>query len=330
MPEPPGREARRYMHHGYPPQQFATHPAMPYLLKNKVVLITGAARGIGAELARVLAARGARLSLVGMEPERLAALAAELGPGHAWFECDVTRQSQVDAAVAATVQGFGSLDVVVANAGIACNGTVAITPVEALVRVIDVNLSGVVRTVKASLPHVTASQGYFLLVSSAAALKSMPVNSTYSASKIGVEQFGNALRMELAHQGVRVGVAHPAWVSTDLVRDQQAELHSFNEMLRKMPWPFSAVTSVEDCVAAFVDAIEHRRRKVYVPRALAPIAAIRQLFMGQLWEYVIGRHAKHSLPKLEAEVQALGRSFGRHSVGLESAPPTPGPVEPGA
>jgi short-subunit dehydrogenase len=284
-------------------------------VKNKVVLITGAARGIGAEVARMLARRGARLSLVGMEAKLLESLAQELGAGHVWFECDVTQQKQIDAAVEGTVKHFGAIDIVVANAGIACNGTISITPVEDLIRVIDVNLSGVVRTVSATLPFVTQSQGYYLLISSAAALKSMPVNSTYGASKIAVEQFGNSLRMETAYKGVHVGVAHPAWVSTDLVKDQQADLTSFNEMLRKMPWPFSSMTTVEVCAAAFVDAIEHRRRNVYVPKALAVIAGVRQVFMGRAWEYIIGRQARHSIPKLEIEIKALGRSFGRHSAG---------------
>src|SRR5687767_13626117 len=113
-------------------------------LSNKVVLITGAARGIGAETARQVAKRGARVSLVGREPQLLEALAKELGPGHAWYEADVTDQASLDRAVAGTVATLGGIDIVFANAGIASNGTVAITPVDALVRTIEVNLIGVV------------------------------------------------------------------------------------------------------------------------------------------------------------------------------------------
>ena len=107
---------------------------MPDTLSGKVVFITGPARGIGAETARLLAARGARLSLAGLEPERLAELASELGEGHAWFECDVTDQPSLVRAVAGTVETLGGIDVVIANAGIACNGTVAIAPVETSMR----------------------------------------------------------------------------------------------------------------------------------------------------------------------------------------------------
>ena len=285
-------------------------------VRGRVVLVTGPARGIGAETARRLAARGARLSLVGLEQERLAALARELGDGHAWFECDVTDQAAVDRAVAGTVDALGGIDVVVANAGVASNGTVAVTPVEALVRTIEVNLVGVVRTVSATLPHVTARRGYYLLVSSAAALAPLPGISTYAASKSGVEFVGNALRLEVAHKGVAVGLAHPSWIDTDLVRDQQHDLASFNEMLRTRPGPFGAVTSLDECANALVAAIEGRRRKVFVPRSLGPLAAVRQLFTSPAAEAVMLRHARRMIPRLEREVAALGRAFGAHSVGM--------------
>src|SRR5438552_18340365 len=122
-----------------------------YSIDGKVVFITGAARGIGAASARALAKKGARLSLVGREPDRLAALAAELGKGHAWFECDVTDQKTLDAAVAGTVKALGGIDVVIANAGIANNGTVATNSADAVARCIEVNLVGLSRTVSATL-----------------------------------------------------------------------------------------------------------------------------------------------------------------------------------
>lgn len=282
--------------------------------RDKVCFITGPARGIGAALARELARRGARLALAGLEPERLAALARELGPGHAWFECDVTDQAAVQRAVSGTVDRLGGIDVVVANAGIASNGTVAVTPIEAMARVIDVNLVGVVRTVSAALPHVVARRGYYLLVSSAAALAAMPGLAAYAAAKSGVEQFANALRLELAHKGVDVGSAHPCWIDTDLVRDARHDLGTFDSMLRRLPGPFGTVTSVEECAAALAGAIERRRRKVYVPRSLAVMSALRTLLGSRLGEAVMRREARRSLPALEGEVAALGRAFGEHSV----------------
>jgi short-subunit dehydrogenase len=291
---------------------------MPDTLEGKVVLVTGPARGIGRETARRLAARGARLSLVGLEPERLEALAAELGEGHLWFRADVTDSEALGRAVAATTEALGGIDVVIANAGIAANGTVAVTPVEALVRVIDVNLSGVVRTVHAALPAVAERRGYLLLVSSAAALAAMPGISTYAASKAGVEFFGNALRLEVAHRGVDVGVAHPAWIDTDLVRDPIRDLPGFEKTIRSLPGPFGSLTTVEACADALVEAVERRRRQVFVPRSLGPLAAVRQLFSSRLLDGISRRRAARAIPRLEREVAALGRSFGETSV--ESRP----------
>jgi short-subunit dehydrogenase len=280
----------------------------------KVALVTGPARGIGEAVARALAARGARLSLVGMEPQRLAALAAELGEGHAWFECDVTDQAVLDRAVSGTAAALGGIDVVVANAGIGSFGTVAVTPLEAQVRVIQVNLIGVLRTVSATLPYVTARRGYYLLVSSAAALAASPGLAAYAASKSGVEQFGNALRLELAGKGVGVGVAHPCWIDTDLVRDARHDLGAFDEIVRRLPGPFGTVTSTPDCAAALVDAIQRRRRKVFVPRSLALVAALRSLLSSALAERKVLRDLGPLLPGFEQESKALGRSFGEHSV----------------
>jgi short-subunit dehydrogenase len=291
---------------------------MPDTLEGKVVLVTGPARGIGRETARKLAARGARLSLVGLEPERLEALAAELGEGHVWHRADVTDSAALGRAVAATTEALGGIDVVIANAGIAANGTVAVTPVEALVRVIDVNLSGVVRTVHAALPAVAERRGYLLLVSSAAALAAMPGISTYAASKAGVEFFGNALRLEVAHRGVDVGVAHPAWIDTDLVRDPIRDLPGFEKTIRSLPGPFGSLTTVEACADALVEAVERRRRQVFVPRSLGPLAAVRQLFSSRLLDGISRRRAARAIPRLEREVAALGRSFGETSV--ESRP----------
>ena len=283
-------------------------------LRGAVVFITGPARGIGAELARVLAGRGARLALVGLEPGRLQALAAELGSGHAWFECDVTDQAALAGAADGAVAKLGGIDVVVANAGIASHGTVAVTPVEAMARVIEVNLTGVLRTVSATLPHVTARKGYYLLISSAAALAAMPGLAAYAAAKSGVEQFANALRLEVAHKGVAVGSAHPCWIDTDLVRDARHDLGAFDRLLRRLPGPFGTVTSVQECGAALLRGIEGRKRKVFVPRSLAFFSAIRQLLGSPLAESVLRRDARRLLPEMESEVSTLGRSFGEHSV----------------
>jgi len=177
-----------------------------------------------------------------------------------------------------------------------------------------VNLVGVVRTVCTTLPHVAERRGYFLLMSSAAAIAPLPGMACYAASKAGVEHFAHAFRLEVAHRGVGVGVAHPCWVDTDLVRDARADLASFDATLRSLPGPFGTVTPVAECAAALVDAIERRRRKVFVPRSLAPFAAFRQALTSPLAERISARVAARAMPALERESGALGSAFGKNSV----------------
>jgi short-subunit dehydrogenase len=279
-------------------------------MSEPTVFITGASRGIGAAVAHQLAQRGARLALIGLEPARLEQLAASLGRPHAWFGCDVTDQAALDRAVDGAVRTFGGIDVVIANAGIASVGTVATASADELARVIDVNLTGVVRTVRSTLPYVIARRGYYLLVSSITAFAPMPGLAAYSATKSGVEQFAHALSYELAAKGVSVGVAYPCWTDTDLLRDAFAGLSMLREALNRLPGPFGTITSVEACARAIVKAVEHRQRRVYVPRSLAPFAVLRHLLARPPFDRLIQREAARTIPVLEQHVAALGPSFG--------------------
>jgi NAD(P)-dependent dehydrogenase (short-subunit alcohol dehydrogenase family) len=288
-------------------------------LAGRSVLITGAARGIGATLARKAAARGARVALVGLEPELLAKVADELGPEHLWVECDVTDPEALEAAVARTVETFGGLDIVVANAGIAPLTTVMTSTAEALARTIEINLIGAMLTTHAALPEIAKRRGHVLLISSAAAFTVLPGMSAYCASKAGLERFGDALRLEVAHRGVTVASAHPTWIDTDLVRDTEAALPTFAETRKRLPGPLGAYTSVEECAQALVENLETRGRRVFVPRSVGVVAALRQVFTGAVSEKIMLPITKRRVPQLEKDIAALeGRQFGANSVGNQS------------
>jgi NAD(P)-dependent dehydrogenase (short-subunit alcohol dehydrogenase family) len=245
-----------------------------YDVSGKVVLITGAARGIGAEAARQLYAKGAQVSLVGIEPELLEQRAPELGPRAAWFEADVTDTDALRRSVDATVERFGGIDVVIANAGIAPIGTVATIDPDAFERTIEINLLGVWRTVRATLPYVVERRGYVLPIASLAAAVHMPLMAHYAATKAGVEAFSNSLRGELAHTGAKVGVAYFSFIDTDMVRESLDE--SPAKLLREnTPGPISGVSSVESAGRAIVRAIERRARKAYAPRWVPIPLALR-------------------------------------------------------
>ena len=169
-------------------------------LAGQVVVVTGAARGIGALAAMRLAARNARVALLGLEPGELARVSACCGPCSRWWEVDVTNERAL-ADVAAAVRGaYGRIDVVVANAGIAVNGPFIHSDPGAFARVIEVNLLGSVATARVFLPALLESRGY-LQVASLAALAPAPMMAAYCASKSGVEAFAHALRAEVAHHG---------------------------------------------------------------------------------------------------------------------------------
>ena len=124
----------------------------------KVVVVTGAARGVGASLARQLTAKGALVALLGLEAEELATVSASC-PGSAAFEVDVTDSEALDEVARRVVERFGRVDVVVVNAGIAAGGPLLLADPSSYDRVVEVNLLGSVRTVRAFLPAVVAARG---------------------------------------------------------------------------------------------------------------------------------------------------------------------------
>jgi len=266
------------------------------------VLVTGAARGIGAELARQLAAAGARVALVGLEPEALAALATELGDEHWWAEADVRSQPDLEAAVAGAVERFGGLDVVVANAGVVNYGTVRDADPAEFARTIDINLTGVFRTVHAALPALVATRGYVLVLASIASFTPLPGSASYAASKAGVDALAATLALEVRHLGVAVGSAHPSWIDTDMVRRSERDLPSFRAMRARLRGPVGGTTTVAECAAALVRGIEGRARRIYVPRSGRLLRFVRGT---GLPEVVQRRAARTLVPQMESEVAAL-------------------------
>jgi NAD(P)-dependent dehydrogenase (short-subunit alcohol dehydrogenase family) len=228
------------------------------------VLITGAARGIGEGVARELSRLGARVAIVGIEPDLLAEVAAACGPDAVWFEADVTDSQAIAKAVDTAAERLGGIDVVIANAGVAAVGTVRTIDPAAFERVIEVNLLGVWRTIRAALPHVVKSRGYVLPVASLAAAAHAPGLSAYCASKAGVEAFANSLRQEVRELGVDVGVAYFSWIATDMVTGAET-LPTFRRFRATLKGPTAKIYPLSEAVDAVVSGIQRRRRVVAAP-----------------------------------------------------------------
>jgi NAD(P)-dependent dehydrogenase (short-subunit alcohol dehydrogenase family) len=245
-------------------------------VSGRAVLVTGAARGIGAETARRLAARGARVALVGLEPEELERVAGDC-PGAIHFEADVTDPDALAAAVEGTVEAFGGIDAVIANAGIGVAGMARSMDPDAFERVIEVNLLGAWRTVRACLPHVVERRGYVLVVASLAAIAHSPGMSAYAASKSGVEALANALRVEVRPLGVDVGVAYFSWIDTDMVRG--ADASPLGGRLRgRLKGPPARTSPLADAAGAMEAGVVSRARIVVHPRWVRAALALRSVF----------------------------------------------------
>jgi NAD(P)-dependent dehydrogenase (short-subunit alcohol dehydrogenase family) len=244
-------------------------------VRGRTVFITGAARGIGAATAERLHAKGANVVLVGLEPERLVALAQRLGETRSlWVEADVTDLQALQSAVGAAVERFGGIDVAIANAGLAFSGTLAGAPVEQVERTLAVNFLGVWRTNRAVIEQISARRGYLLNIASLSAVAHAPLMGPYTATKAGVEALTDALRIETAPSGARVGCAYFGFIDTDLVKASYAQ-PAAQRMNARTPAFLRDPIPVARAVDAIERGIERRSARLWAPRWVGPMIAMR-------------------------------------------------------
>lgn len=237
-----------------------------YLLADRVFFITGAAQGIGLEVARMAHARGAAVVLTDVEGSGVERAAELVGPRTLGLVADVRDLGQIEAAFDAAVERFGRVDVVVANAGIAPEiTTVRSADPEDWERVVDVNLFGVWRTVQAGLPQVLANRGQFVLVSSSYAFMNGVLNSPYATAKAGVEALGRALRAELMPRGASATVAYFGWIRTELVRKAFDDPIVDRMRHEAVPSLLTRRIPVRRAGRAIINGVENRSPRVIAP-----------------------------------------------------------------
>jgi NAD(P)-dependent dehydrogenase (short-subunit alcohol dehydrogenase family) len=246
-----------------------------YDLNGKVALVTGAARGIGYETARQLHLRGASVTVLDIDAAEAREAAERIGPRAIGLATDVTDHSAVMQSVAETVDRFGGLDVVVANAGIAQKqmATVRGIGVEEWERVFEVDMLGVWRTVRAALPQVVERQGHIVVTSSVYAFVNGMLNSPYAVAKSGVESLGRSLRAELTPLGASASVAYFGWVDTKLVQDAVAA--NGDRMQQNLPEFLRKRITPDQAGAAVVRGIEERAPRIFAPKWWRYVSALR-------------------------------------------------------
>ncbi|MBY6092171.1 SDR family oxidoreductase [Maritimibacter alkaliphilus] len=192
--------------------------------EGKVMMITGASRGIGEAAARLFAEAGAKVALLARGRDEIARIAGEIGPDAIAVPCDISRYWEVEAAVNACLQAFGKLDILINNAG-------ALKPIAPLIEadpeewghVLDVNTKGVFNGMRAAMPVMLAQGGGTVItISSGAAHRPLEGWSAYCTSKAGTAMLTRAAHLENADKGLRIMGLSPGTVATQMQRDIKA------------------------------------------------------------------------------------------------------------
>ena len=232
-------------------------------MKDHVVIITGASKGIGAELAEQLAARGAALCLAARNGEELEAVAGRCrarGAKVITVKADVGVEADCKAMVDATIAAFGRIDALVNNAGATMWARFEdIGDMSILKRIMDVNYMGAVYCTHHALPHLKATKGSLVGISSLAGRTGVPTRTGYSASKHAMTGFFDSLRIELADSGVAVTMIYPGFVATGI---RENATGPDGKPILVSPVKEGEVMTVEDYASRIVRAIERREREV--------------------------------------------------------------------
>lgn len=189
---------------------------MSEILDDRVALVTGASSGIGHASALALSRSGAKVVAGARRRDRLMSLADDAPGEVVAVDLDVTDPESVNAAVAAAIDRFGRLDALVNNAGLMQSGMILGADTGEWVRMIETNLLGSMYAVHAALPHLIASHGAVVQVSSTSGRVASLGSGVYAATKFGISAFSESLRQEVTARGVRVILIEPGFVDTEL------------------------------------------------------------------------------------------------------------------
>jgi short-subunit dehydrogenase len=243
-------------------------PSPASFFRNKSVLITGASSGIGEELALQLAQAGAQLTLAARRTDRLENLAQRIaGQGTdgtsrpTVVECDVTRDGDLERAVAESVRAWGKLDIAFANAGFGVVAPLKKLTVEDYRRQFETNVFGVLRTIYAALPEMEKTKGTLVIIGSVSGWTATPGASPYSMSKFALRALANAITPELRPTGVKVTLISPGFVASEI---RQIDNQGIRHEHAKDPVPPRMVVPTPKAVREILRAVAKGKREQIV------------------------------------------------------------------
>ncbi len=251
---------------------------MPKSLQGKVVLITGASSGFGANAARLFAKEGCRVIVSARRMDRLKAVAEEIiaaGGDAAVIQLDVTEQAQVEEVVHTIIDNYGRIDILFNNAGFGRLDWLENLDAERDINAqIAVNLTGLIQVARTVLPYMIRQRsGHIINMSSVAGWIAPPTYSIYATTKFGVRAFTEALRREVRHLGIRVSGIYPGTATTEF--GQHTGNSTVKRSLKLPKW----IRMTSEYVARKVVSIARRPRPtVIIPWWMVPVILLTRLF----------------------------------------------------
>ncbi|MES2882056.1 MAG: SDR family oxidoreductase [Bacteroidota bacterium] len=231
---------------------------MTDFFSNKVVVVTGGTDGIGKALVELLLARGAKVATCGRHHDKLYNLQSAYPsyPLHT-IVADVSSENDCRHFIESTVSVFGNVDVLINNAGISMRALLKDTTVEVIKKVMDVNFFGAVYCTKYALESIIKNKGTIVGVSSIAGYRGLPGRSGYSASKFALQGWLEAIRTELADDGVHVMWVCPGFTASNI---RNAALNKTGDAQGESPMDESKLMTADECAAHILSAIENKKR----------------------------------------------------------------------
>ena len=249
--------------------------------RNKVVLVTGASSGIGRGLATELARRGAAVGLLARRADALQEIVEEIvtaGGQAIPLPADVTDEQAVRRAVNELKTRLGPIEVLFANAGVGITAHAMNLNAEAVAKLFDVNVIGVVNSVAAVIGDmIQRGRGQLVAISSLAAYRGLPKSAAYCSSKAAVSAFFESLRLDLHGSGVEVTIIHPGFIKTPLTAGRQAQL----------PW----LMEVSEAVNKILKATEARKKSYAFPWQLATIVRAGMFMPNFMYDWISRRNS---------------------------------------